>query len=94
MRLLRASDGRTREAAARTLYHMSAASAEFCNEAFSGMCKAVLEQKGEAAVLAALEPLYSGQGGEEAAAAAYLVNVLSPAKSALHCHNSCMLRVV
>ncbi len=76
MRLLGAASGKAREAAALALYHMSAASPAFCTEAFTGMCKAMLAKRGDALVLAALEPLYGGDAAE-GAAATYLLNVSS-----------------
>lgn len=56
---------------------MSAASPAFCTEVFTSMCKAMLEKRGDALVLAALEALYHGDP-EEGAAAAYLLNVRLP----------------
>ncbi|CAL8467717.1 g7255 [Coccomyxa elongata] len=76
VKLLSADSAKTREAAALALYHMSAASPAFCTEVFTSMCKAMLEKRGDALVLAALEPLYHGEP-EEGLAAAYLLNVLT-----------------
>jgi hypothetical protein len=74
VRLLSAASSKTREVAALALYHMSAASPAFCTEAFTSMCKEMLAKRGDALVLAALEPLYSSDAAE-GAAAAYLLNV-------------------
>ena len=78
--LLSASSGKAREAAAMALYHMCIASPEFCSDTFTSLCNAMLHARGEAAVLAALEPIYSA-GGAEGLAATYLTNV-----SAAHTH--------
>ena len=56
------------------LYHMCIASPEFCSDTFTSLCNAMLHARGEAAVLAALEPIYSA-GGAEGLAATYLTNV-------------------
>ena len=72
--LLSASSGKAREAAAMALYHMCIASPEFCSDTFTSLCNAMLHARGEAAVLAALEPIYSA-GGAEGLAATYLTNV-------------------
>ena len=56
------------------LYHNSMASGAFCTETFNSLCNAMLHARGEAAVLAALDPLYTG-GAAEGLAATYLTNV-------------------
>ena len=72
--LLSASSGKARAAAAMALYHLCIASPEFCSDTFTSLCNAMLHARGEAAVLAALEPIYSA-GGAEGLAATYLTNV-------------------
>ena len=71
--LLSSPSGKAREAAAMALYHMCIASPEFCSDTFTSLCNAMLHARGEAAVLAALEPIYSA-GGAEGLAATYLTN--------------------
>ena len=56
------------------LYYMSMASSAFCSETFTSLCNAMLHARGEAAVLAALDLLYTG-GASEGLAATYLTNV-------------------
>lgn len=56
------------------LYHLCAASPAFCSETFDRLCVAMLHARGEAAVLAALDQLYTG-GIPEGLAATYLTNV-------------------
>ena len=72
--LLSSTSGKAREAAAMALYHMCIASPEFCSDTFTSLCNTMLHARGEAAVLAALEPIYSA-GGDEGLAATYLTNV-------------------
>jgi len=72
--LLSASSGKTREAAAMALYYMGMASPAFCSETFTSLCNTMLHARGEAAVLAALDLLYTG-GASEGLAATYLTNV-------------------
>ena len=72
--LLSAHSGKTREAAALALYHLSMASSAFCSETFDRLCVAMLHARGEAAVLAALDLLYTG-GALEHLAATYLTHV-------------------
>ena len=68
--------GKTRAAAALALYRMSLASPEFCSNVFTSLCNAMLHRRAEAAVLAALEPLYTGDPSEQLAAT-YLLHVRS-----------------
>lgn len=75
--LLSSKGGKTREAAALALYSISAANAEVCSEVFTSMCNAMLQSRGSAAVMAALEPLYSGEQPEQEAAV-YLLKVCFP----------------
>ncbi len=56
------------------LYHLSVASPAFCSETFDRLCVAMLHARGEAAVLAALDLLYTGDAAE-GLAATYLTNV-------------------
>ena len=55
-------------------YHLSVASPAFCSETFDRLCVAMLHARGEAAVLAALDLLYTGDAAE-GLAATYLTNV-------------------
>ena len=72
--LLSAQSGKAREAAAMALYHMSMASPGFCTDTFNSLCNAMLHARGEAAVLAALDSLFTA-GATEGLAATYLTNV-------------------
>lgn len=72
--LLSSPSGKTREAAAMALYHLSVASPAFCSETFDRLCVAMLHARGEAAVLAALDLLFTGDAAE-GLAATYLTNV-------------------
>ena len=74
MALLSAHSEKTREAAALALYHLGMASPAFCSETFDRLCVAMLHARGEAAVLAALDLLYTG-GAPEHLAATYLTHV-------------------
>ncbi len=56
------------------LYHHCMSSQAFCTETFNSLCNAMLHAHGEAAVLAALDPLYTG-GAPEGLAATFLTNV-------------------
>ena len=80
--LLSVAAGKSREAGAMALYHLSMASAAFCSETFDRLCNAMLHARGEAAVLAALDLLYTGDSSERLAAT-YLTNVSPSVSGAL-----------